>query len=78
MMVRVQKWGNSLRVRIPRSVARQVGITEGTELEVLSSGSGMVLRSPRVPSLKQLLAQMRPRNRPQLIEWDQEVGKKVW
>jgi len=78
MTIRVQKWGNSLVVRIPRSVARQNDITEGTELEVLSRRGGVVLRPPKAPSLKRLLAEIRPSNRPQLIEWGKPIGKEAW
>jgi antitoxin MazE len=32
--IRVQKWGNSLAVRIPRSFARDTALNEGTEVEL--------------------------------------------
>ena len=34
MRIRVQKWGNSLAVRIPRSFARETALKEGTEVEL--------------------------------------------
>ena len=78
MTIRVQKWGNSLGVRIPKAIARQNQISEGTELEVVSKNGGVVLRAPKAPSLKQLLAEMRPSNRPQLVNWGKPVGKEAW
>jgi len=78
MTVRVQKWGNSLGVRIPKDIARQSSIGEGTELEVHYSDGRVILLPPRVPSLKQLLAQVNPGNRPKLIDWGPAVGGEVW
>ncbi|MGG3744960.1 AbrB/MazE/SpoVT family DNA-binding domain-containing protein [Paenibacillus chibensis] len=33
-MFQVQKWGNSLGVRIPKSLAVKVGLEEGSEIEL--------------------------------------------
>jgi antitoxin MazE len=78
MTVRVQKWGNSLGVRIPKSIARQNRIDEGTELEVLSKNGRVILRAPKAPSLKELLSAMKPSNRPQLVDWGKPIGKEAW
>ncbi len=68
MTVRVQKWGNSLGIRIPQIVARQYDIREGAELEVLCIDEQVILRPVKVPSLKQLLARAKPQNRPALVD----------
>jgi antitoxin MazE len=78
MTVRVQKWGNSLGVRIPKSIARQSAIREGVELEVLREEDRLILRPVRGPSLKELLAEAKPQNRPDLADWGRPVGREVW
>ena len=78
MTVRVQKWGNSLGVRIPKAIARQNAIEEGTELEVMAANGRVILRSRKVPSLKELVAGMKPANRPTLVEWGKAVGREAW
>jgi antitoxin MazE len=78
MTVRVQKWGNSLGVRIPKAVADQSQIREGCELEVSFEDGRVVLNPNKVPSLKQLLAGIRPGDRPDLVDWGKAVGKEVW
>lgn len=78
MTVHVQKWGNSLGVRIPKAIARQTSIREGAELEVLSDGERVILQPPKVPTLKQLLAQMKPANRPESVDWGEPVGREAW
>lgn len=78
MTVRVQKWGNSLGVRIPQSIARQSHIRSGAELEVTFRNGRVVLRPVAVPSLKTLLSQMKSANRPALADWGKPRGQEAW
>ena len=78
MTVRVQKWGNNLGVRIPKSIAQKSAIREGAELEVLYVEERVVLRPVQIPSLKQLLAGVRAANRPELTDWARPIGAEVW
>ena len=43
MRTRVQKWGNSLAVRIPKSFAAEVGIEQDSEVELSLSDGKLVL-----------------------------------
>ena len=44
----IAKWGNSLAVRIPRSVARDARLAEGDRVELqLNSSGGIELRPAR-------------------------------
>jgi antitoxin MazE len=45
MHVRVQKWGNSLAVRIPKPLAKDAEVTEGTALD-LTVSKGKVIATP--------------------------------
>ena len=58
MATTVQKWGNSLGIRVPRSIAEQVEFREGTEVEFDTSGGVLTirLRSRRKYKLADLLA----------------------
>ena len=40
----VSRWGASLAVRIPKSVAEQWGVREGSPIEILPRGNQVVLR----------------------------------
>lgn len=35
MKTRVQKWGNSLGVRIPKSFANEIGIEQGASIQMV-------------------------------------------
>ncbi len=40
----ISKWGTSLAVRIPRPIAEQWGVQEGSAIEIVSRGDQVVLR----------------------------------
>jgi antitoxin MazE len=62
--VSVQKWGNSLALRIPKALAEAAGVRQGSEVEV-SVEAGRLVAEPvvRIPTLEELLAGMTEENR---------------
>ena len=71
MATTVQKWGNSLGIRIPKSIAEQVQFASGTEVEFETTGGVLTIRPRRRRrkyKLSELLAKMKPHQRHG--EWD--------
>lgn len=64
MKTTAQKWGNSLAIRVPKSVAVQVGIQEQDELEIEVQDGNVVLKPQlqRVYRLEDLVKQITPKN----------------
>ena len=61
----VQMWGNTRAVRIPKGIARDMGLEAGTEVTLVPSKSGLVLRPVhrrKVFKLAELLAACNGRN----------------
>ncbi|MBE7538042.1 MAG: AbrB/MazE/SpoVT family DNA-binding domain-containing protein [Opitutaceae bacterium] len=80
MKTAVQRWGNSLALRIPRAYAAETKISEGSEVE-LSLKSGALIIRPLVRrrhALADLLKGVRASNRHDAIETGQAVGREVW
>ena len=80
MRARVQRWGNSLAVRIPKRLADEAGIGAGTAVDVSLDGGAIVAR-PVVPArvtLDELLARHDPAARHPVTEWGGPVGREVW
>ena len=60
----IVKWGNSLAVRIPKPVAEQAGFQEGDNIRIEASHGQIDLRpAERVPTLRELVAQIKPAQR---------------
>ena len=82
MRRRVQRWGNSLAVRIPADVAKACDLREGTELEVRNE-KGTVVLAPDRPRrrryvLADLVSRITRRNRHPPIESGPPRGREVW
>ena len=80
MKTRVQKWGNSLALRIPKSFAEEAGLQADGAVE-LSVSEGRLVVQPITPpplTLDELLRGITDENLPG--EWDigLAVGKEVW
>ena len=76
---RVAKWGNSLAVRIPQKLAVTAGLSEGSPVVVRADeGKVVISRKRRKYRLDDLLDQITPENRHELVDWGPPVGKEVW
>jgi antitoxin MazE len=80
MKTRVQKWGNSLALRIPKSFAEEVGLHADAAVELSLVEGRLVVRpiTPQPLTLEELLRGVTDDNLPG--EWDTgpAVGKEVW
>jgi antitoxin MazE len=76
----VAKWGNSLAVRIPRAIVREIGLAEGDRLSLdLEADGSIVLRSTRRKySLNALVAGISKKNRHGETDWGPAQGKESW
>ena len=79
MRTRVQKWGNSLAVRIPKPFAEGAGLRPSSEVEV-SLEKGEVRLSPVRPrwKLRQLLSKVTKRNLHTEVDSGLAVGREAW
>jgi antitoxin MazE len=76
MHVQVARWGNSLGVRIPRDLARSVGLVEGARVEIAAEGDRIVIAPGRPRyTLKALLQGMTPEAMHAAFDWGPDVGR---
>ena len=80
MRAQVQKWGNSLALRIPRALAAETEIGQGSEVE-LSLDEGKLVVAPvrtRAQSLESLLAGVTEDNLHGEVDTGPSVGREAW
>jgi antitoxin MazE len=81
MSTTVQKWGNSLGIRIPKSVAEQVDLRTGTEVEFDTAGGVLTVRPRRARrrrhSLASLLAKAKGPSPHRRLWSDRPVGREI-
>jgi antitoxin MazE len=80
MRAKIQKWGNSLALRVPKGVAELVGLTEGGEVELVVEDGGMVVKPARKRryTLEELVAGITEENRHEETDTGPSVGNEAW
>jgi antitoxin MazE len=73
----VQKWGNSLGVRIPADIAKQLGIHDGARVQVKVDKGTLVIKPDVVSDLETLLKQTKRSDRPDVVDFGPPVGKEA-
>jgi antitoxin MazE len=79
MRTNIQKWGNSLAVRIPKAFASDLGIDQNAPVDLSMEDGALVLRPVLESnySLDNLLAQVTDDNIHPVVDWGAPVGKEV-
>ena len=80
MRTRVQKWGNSLALRIPKAFAIEVGLQRETSVELSLSDGKLVITPVTEPklNLKQLLAKVTKENLHHEVDTGPVTGNETW
>lgn len=73
----VAKWGSSLAVRIPKPVAEQWGVCEGSSIEMVPRGDQLVMRK-RAYRLADLVARITPDNLHAEVDTGPPRGNEEW
>ena len=78
MTIKVQQWGNSLGVRIPRKIANLLHLISGTEVEVTVTEQTIIIKN-NYSELDKLLQDINQSNihKEQFIEEDRQ-GNEAW
>lgn len=76
----VKKWGNSLAVRLPRSLLAQLNLEVDGEVEISVEEGRLILSPVKKPKYKldELLVQVTPENLHDEINYGKPAGKEVW
>jgi antitoxin MazE len=88
MQTKIARWGNSLAVRLPAEVVRDLGFQEGQIVELTANKPKLEV-APRagerrytasgipIYSLAELVAQMKPGEEPELVDWGPDRGSEI-
>jgi len=80
MKTTLQKWGNSYAVRIPKSFIKEVGLEYRADIELTLEDGKLIIQSAReeAPTLKELLAGVKPENLHSAVDTGEPVGNEIW
>ena len=80
MRTRIQKWGNSLALRIPKSFATEAGLQKETSVEISLVNRKLVITTiaePK-PTIKQLMANVTEANLHREVNTGSPIGNETW
>jgi antitoxin MazE len=80
MQTRIQKWGNSLAVRIPKAFVKEAHVAYGTPVNLFVDNGKIVIEPHEEPEyrLEDLLKAVTDRNLHTEIATGETVGREVW
>jgi len=78
MQVQLARWGNSLGMRIPKTYATRLGLSEGTQVEVAAEDDRIVISvgRPRY-DLADLVAGLSHDDLRAAFDWGQDEGREA-
>ena len=81
METQIQQWGNSLAVRLPKTVTRIAKLHRGSMVRIVSKANSIVIKAEkqvRQKTLDELLVGIAKKNKHKLFDWGDPVGKEIW
>ena len=80
MEARLQKWGNSDGVRIPKTILKSLGLKTNDVVNIIQDDDKIVITIPKVDriSLEKRFKDYNGDNLAKDFCWDEPVGKELW
>lgn len=80
MLSTIARWGNSLAIRIPQHLLKEMQVSEGTEVDLAVVDGNLVIK-PNIRkrySLEELVAAITPENLHTEVETGAALGNEAW
>lgn len=77
MQTKIKKWGDSLAIRIPSKLIRDMGLAEDTDVEISLDADKIVIKPIRKYTLDDLLEQVTDDNIHDEIDFGKPVSKEI-
>lgn len=84
MRVQLAKWGNSVGLRVPQAILKQLDLRAGGQVDMAISPDGVIQLRPIKRSPKELLAEMVEQARalgrdyePETVDWGPDRGSEI-
>jgi antitoxin MazE len=80
METKIQKWGNSLGVRLPKAMTESQSLTAGSLVKVSAVDNKIVIEKKAIKpmTLRERVDLITPENRQTEVDWGEPRGKEIW
>ncbi|MDR2595866.1 MAG: AbrB/MazE/SpoVT family DNA-binding domain-containing protein [Treponema sp.] len=74
----VKKWGNSLGIRIPNLIVRELSLKDGSFVDITNKGKEIIIKPIQKNKLSEMLDKINEQNLHREVETGGPVGKEIW
>jgi antitoxin MazE len=74
----VKKWGNSLGIRIPNLIVRELSLKDGSFVDIKDKGNEIVIKPIVKNKLSEMLNKINETNIHGEVETNGPVGNEIW
>ena len=74
----IQKWGNSLGIRIPNLITKEYSLKNGSIVNISNNGKEITIKPIQNYKLSEMLNNINEKNLHEEIDWGKPVGKEIW
>ncbi|HBA45857.1 hypothetical protein A2W67_02885 [Candidatus Nomurabacteria bacterium RIFCSPLOWO2_02_40_28] len=83
MTTKIQKWGNSLAMRLPKELANSFNLKAGSEVVFITNNDSFSIRPQievKIPkyTLEDMVKGITKKNRHKEFDWGKPMGKEIW
>ena len=83
MTTTIQKWGNSLAMRLPKELADSLKLKAGSQVNFITNSDGFSIQpqiKAKIPkyTLEDLVKGITKKNRHKEFDWGKPMGKEIW
>lgn len=80
MEAKLQKWGNSDGIRIPRDILKLLNLKTNDKVELKYENDKLIITKQKKEkiSLKERFANYKGENLAKDFIWDEDIGKELW
>jgi len=77
MEAKIQKWGNSLGIRIPNGIAKELLLKNGSIVDISENSNQIVIKPKKKKTLDDLLSLVTDENIHEEFDFGGPVGKEI-
>lgn len=74
----IKKWGNSLGIRIPKMIARNLSLKEGSSVEIAEEDNKVIIIPKKGIDLNILLEGINKSNMHEEVSVEGPIGNEIW
>ena len=81
MTTKIQKWGNSQGIRIPKFILESLNISDNETLELITENNTLVIKKVKqeeMMTIEKLFENYKDEYKTIDIDWGKPVGKEIW